>query len=260
LKRALRLKPDYLDAEVALALLEYRSGRYDDSLRLAREIQRQHPKLPIGFTLEGDGWMEQKNFAAAETAYEKAFTRRKSDVLAMKLHAASSQAGRGKEANEKILRWLREHPADTAVRLYLADAYVRGRQYPSAISLYQHVLQQDPKNLLALNNLATLYRQQNDPRALEYLEQSYKLRPDNASVAGNLGWVLVESGQVGRGLELLIKAAEKAPDNPEIGYHLAAALAKSGMKAQARRELERLLGLKKEFREREEAQALLKKL
>ncbi len=260
LKRALRLKPDYLDAEVALALLEYRARRYDDSLRLAQQIQRQYPKLPIGFTVEGDGWMEQRNFAAAQTAYEKAFARRKSDVLAMKLHAASTQAGRAKEANEKILRWLREHPADTAVRLYLADAYVKGRQYPSAISLYQHVLQQDPKNLLALNNLATLYRQQNDPRALEYLEQSYQLKPDNAAVAGNLGWVLVESGQVARGVELLSKAAVQAPDNPEIGYHLAAALAKSGRKAQARRELERLLGTNREFLQREEARALLKTL
>jgi Tfp pilus assembly protein PilF len=47
----------------------------------------------------------------------------------------------------------------------LADAYVKGRQYPPAIGLYQHVLQQDPKNLLALNNLATLYRQQRPSRA-----------------------------------------------------------------------------------------------
>ena len=260
LKRALRLKPDYLDAEVALALLEYRAGRYDDSLRLAQQIQRQYPKLPIGFTLEGDGWMEQQKFAAAETAYEKAFARRKSDVLAMKLHAASSQAGRAKETDEKILRWLREHPADTAVRLYLADAYVKGRQYPSAIGLYQHVLQQDAKNFLALNNLATLYRKQDDPRALEYLEQSYKLKPDSAAIAGNLGWVLVESGQVERGVELLSKAAVQAPNNPEIGYHLAAALAKSGKKAQARRELERLLGTNKEFHQRAAAQALLRQL
>ncbi len=175
-------------------------------------------------------------------------------------YAASSQAGRAKEATERILRWLREHPADTAVRLYLADAYVKGRQYPSAIGLYQHVLEQDAMNLLALNNLAMLYRQQSDARALEYLEQGYKLKPDNAAITGNLGWVLVESGQVGRGVELLIKAAEQAPDNPEIGYNLATALAKSGMKAQARRELERLLGTKKEFRQREEAQALLKRL
>ena len=37
LKRALRLKADYLDAEVALALLEYRASRYDDLLRLAQD-------------------------------------------------------------------------------------------------------------------------------------------------------------------------------------------------------------------------------
>jgi putative PEP-CTERM system TPR-repeat lipoprotein len=260
LMRALRMKPDYVDAEAALALLHARAERYDDSLRLAQQIQRQYPTLHTGYAVEGDCWMAQQNFAAAERAYAKAFARRKSDVLATKLHSASSQAGRVKEANEKMSQWLREHPTETAARLYLADAYVKARQNQQAIDQYQQVLRSDPKNLLALNNLAALYRLQNDPRALEFLEESYKVKPENATVAGNLGWVLVERGELARGLELLSKAAARAPDNTEIGFHLAAALAKSGRKAQARHELERLLGANRQFQHRSEAQALLKQL
>ena len=110
------------------------------------------------------------------------------------------------------------------------------------------------------NNLATLYRQEKDPRALDYFEKSYKLKPDSVAITDNLGWILVEQGKLARGLELLRKAATQAPDNPAVRYHLAVALAKSGEKDQARSELERLLASKSDFPYRDEAQALLKQL
>lgn len=260
LKKALKLKANYVDAEGLLALLEYRAARYSESLSLAQQIQRHAPKLPVGYTLEGDSLMAQRKFALAEKAYEKAFAVRKSPALAVKLHAAASQAGKIREANGRLLQWLREHPEDTAPRLYLADAYVKTRENQLAIQQYQLILQKDPKNLLAANNLGTVYWREKDPRALDYFEQSYKLNPDSVTITGNLGRILVEQGKLERGLELLRKATSQAPDNPEIRYHLAVALAKSGEKAQARRELERLLANKSDFPHRNEAQALLKQL
>jgi putative PEP-CTERM system TPR-repeat lipoprotein len=260
LKKALSLKADYVDAEAALGVLEHRAGRYSESLRLAQQIQLQAPKLPVGYTLEGDSLMAQQKFALAEKAYEKAFALRQSPALAVKLYAATSQAGKIQEANDRLAQWLRKHPPDQASRLYLADTYVKTGQTRLAIQQYEVILQVDPKNLLAANNLASLYRQEKDPRALTYYEQSYKLKPDNVTIAHNLAWMLVEQGKLERGLELLRKTAAQAPDNPEIRYHLAVALAKSGEKAQARRELERLLANKTDFPKRDEAQALLKQL
>ena len=260
LRRALRLKPDYIDAETAMAMLEYQIGRYGDSLRVARQIQRHDPKLAIGYALEGDSLMAQQQFAAAEKAYQNAFARRKSGALATKLHAALNQSGRAKEADAGLLQWLREQPRDAASRLYIADVYVKRQQHPLAIDQYRHVLQQEPENLLALNNLATLYRQQNDPRALEYFERSYKLKPDSAVIADNLGWVLVERGNLPRGLEYLNKAVAQSPDNPDFRYHLAAAMAKAGNRHEARKELERLLATNKPFQSRDDAQKLLKQL
>jgi len=260
LKKALNLKPDYVDAEVALALLEYRAARFGESLRLAQQIQRQSPKLAVGYALEGDSLMAQKKFAPAEKSFEKAFALGKTPDLATKLHAAASQGGKTEEANARLLQWLREHPEDTASRLYLADAYIKARENQLAIRQYELVLEKDPKSLLATNNLATLYRQEKDPRALDYFEKSYKLKPDSVAITDNLGWILVEQGKLARGLELLRKAATQAPDNPAVRYHLAVALAKSGEKDQARSELERLLASKSDFPYRDEAQALLKQL
>src|SRR5262249_4794383 len=37
LGKALKLKPDYVDAKASLALLEYRAGKYDESLKLAQQ-------------------------------------------------------------------------------------------------------------------------------------------------------------------------------------------------------------------------------
>lgn len=260
LRKALKLKADYVDAEAALALLELRAARFGESLSLAQQIQRQAPKYEIGYALEGDSLMAQKKFALAEKAYEKAFALRNTSAFAVKLHSAASQAGKGKEANARLLQWLKEHPDDTAARLYLADAYVKTHENQLAIKQYQLVLEKDPKSILAVNNLATIYRQEKDPRALDYFEQSYKLKPDSVTITDNLGWILVEQGKLARGLELLRKAATQDPNNPVVRYHLAVALARSGEKAEARRELERLLASKGEFPHRDEAQALLKQL
>ena len=75
-----------------------------------------------------------------------------------------------------------------------------------------------------------------------------------------LGWMLVEQGNVERGLPLLQKAVAGAPGAPELRYHLAVGLNKSGDKKAARKELETLLALNRPFPQLEDARALLKTL
>jgi putative PEP-CTERM system TPR-repeat lipoprotein len=84
LNRALQLKPDFLQAKVELAAVELRAGAYGESLRIAKEIQKQHPSSSVGWTLEGDVLMDQKQYAQAEKAYERAFGIRKSGMVAVK--------------------------------------------------------------------------------------------------------------------------------------------------------------------------------
>jgi predicted Zn-dependent protease len=86
------------------------------------------------------------------------------------------------------------------------------------------VLKKSPDSVLALNNLAQLYHQQKNPRALSTAERAQKLAPESASVTDTLGWILVEQGETKRGLELLQQALAKDSKIPEIRYHLAVSI------------------------------------
>ena len=258
LRRALQLKPDYLEAAFMLAGLEVRNGRHAEAVKLAQQLQTSMPKSPAGFVMEGDVLAAQKRYADAAKAYERAFDIQQTGLLAVKVHAAQIKAGDTAQADAKLQQWLKLHPEDIGVRQYLASERLRVGQNTPAIEQYQLILQKDPNNLLALNNLANLYQTEKDARARDVAEQAYKLMPNSAMIADTLGWILVEQGKTARGLKLLQEAAAKDPQNPEVRYHLAVALAKSGDKVKARKELETLLAGDQKFPQREAAQTLLK--
>jgi putative PEP-CTERM system TPR-repeat lipoprotein len=260
LQKALELQPDYLEAQMALASLEIRKENYDGALSIARQIQKQRPKSPFGFTLEGDVLMAKKTPDLAVKAYEQAFAINKSGPIMIMLHISLNQAGKGKEADVRLNQWLKEHPSDISTRMYLAGTLRAQKQNKAAIAQYQTILQQDPKNVVALNDLAWTYQQENDPRALEYAEKANQLAPDNPAVLDTLGWILIEQGNSSRGLPLVQKANSLAPDAPDIHYHLILGLVKAGDKTKARKELEQLLANGKSFANIEEARTLLKQL
>jgi putative PEP-CTERM system TPR-repeat lipoprotein len=261
LNKALSLKPDYLDAEVLLASAEARTGQFREAMTIAQQLQKQHPELPTGLAVQGDILMAQQQYAAALKAYEKAVAiDNTGDVLAIKIHQALTAGGKAKEADARLVDWLKDHPNDVPARAYLASSYMGTGQNRQAIEQYQFVVQNDPKSALALNNLAWLYQQEKDPRAQATAEQAYVLQPGSATIMDTLGWILVEQGDAFRGVTLLRTAADRAPTATGIRYHLAAALAKSGDRAGARRELGDLLTKNKKFPERQDAQDLLKQL
>jgi len=260
LKKSLALKPDYLDAKLTQILLETRNKNYAGALAVSKQIQKQYPKLPVGYVAEGDLELKQNNPALASKAYEHALSLGKDPLLLMKLHASLRQTGKKSEANLRLVHWLKEHPGDATVRMYLAETYITDREIKPAIEQYQTVLRTHPQNVAALNNLAMALQQNKDSQALEYAEKAHQLAADNPSVLDTLGSILIEQGNTTRGLPFLRKAATLAPDMPEIRYHLALGLVKANDKASARKELEQLTATGKNFADIGEARALLKQV
>jgi putative PEP-CTERM system TPR-repeat lipoprotein len=260
LKKALSLKPDFVEAQVALFGLELRAGRYPEAMKIAKQVQKQAAKSPVGLVLEGDVWMAEKKFPQAAKAYDTAYGIRKSGVLAIKLHAAYTQAGKPAEGDARLTQWLKESPTDAAARLYAAAISLKRRDYKEAITHYEWLQEKQPDNVPVLNNLAWAYHQVKDSRAVDTAERAYKLKPDSPAVADTLGLILVEQGNTKRGIELLQKAVTGAPGALGIRYHLAQGWLKAGDKSKARDELERLLSTGEKFPERAEAVTLLKQL
>lgn len=260
LQRALQLKPGHLQSQDALIRLELAEQKTVAALQIARQVQTQHPKSPLGFEREADILLDQKRLPQAIQAYEQALARGAGSAQLIKLHRAYLQAGNAQAADRRLTAWLKQHPDHYAVRAYAANHYTASGRHKEAIAQYQEIQRQTPANVIVLNNLASLYQREGDSRALATAEQALKLAPDNPSVQDTLGWILVEQGQVKRGQEWLRKALAAAPGHATIRYHYSVALARSGSKAQARDELEKLLADSPQFPDAENARALLKGL
>jgi putative PEP-CTERM system TPR-repeat lipoprotein len=260
LKKAIQLKPDFVKAHDALIRLELAEKRPDAALRVAREIQVQQPRSPLGFDREGNIQLGQKRFPQAIKAYEQALAKGASTPGFIKLHRTLLVAGETKVADQRLADWIKQNPKDLMARAYAADVYMQTNRSREAITQYQELLRANPKHVSALNNLANLYQREKDSRALSVAEQAYKLAPNHPGVQDTLGWILIEQGQLARGLDLLGKAATQLPKVGLVRYHYGSALARAGKKAEARKELEAAIASGQKFTALEDAKSLLKNL
>ncbi|MBZ2209736.1 XrtA/PEP-CTERM system TPR-repeat protein PrsT [Massilia soli] len=256
LNKALALDPDLADAQVNLLNLLIGQKKFTEALALARSVHQRRPESARGHKLEGDVYSAQHKYAEAIKSYERAFDLQQNGALLIQLHGALIKNNRSAEAHARMAEWFRKRPDDIPTRLYYASSMVVAKNYEAAVGHLHAVLKRDPDNVIALNDLAWAYQRMNRKEALHHAERAHKLAPNSPAIMDTLGWIYLETGNIGRALPLLQKASALAPGAAEIRYHYGMVLAKSGDKAAARRELERALAAK-DFTRRDEARALL---
>ena len=237
---ALRLSPGAVEAEATLVLALAQVGDAAEARKVLAGIAGRPGRAVLAATLEGDILRAEKRFPEAVAAYEQAFKAAPSERLAIRLHAMRVEAG-VTTAADLLQQAVDSQAGWLAARNHLADVYLAAGKDRAAAEQYEILLRDSPWNGRAWNNLASAYARLNDPRALATAEKAYALRPTNPAVADTLGWLLVERGDVSRGLPFLANAAAGLPRESTVRYHYAVALAKAGRKEQAREEIKRLL-------------------
>ncbi|MEM9057309.1 MAG: XrtA/PEP-CTERM system TPR-repeat protein PrsT, partial [Pseudomonadota bacterium] len=263
LEEVLRIQPGHLRATTALVRLESRAGNNSRALSLVQVLKNDYPGSGAPFVLEGDVHMAADEPAAADEAYTRAWDIGSSRALAMKLFDARRQSG-STSAIDPVTQWVDENPDDFSARMMLAQSYQRIGDEPSAIDQYEVIVESQPDNAVALNNLAWLYAQSGaaDSRAnaIDAAERAHAALPEAGPISDTLGWLLVQDGQLERGLDLLQQAAAQAAGDRDIQYHLAYALHENGESSQARRILAEILADTTEFGSRGDALSLMERL
>lgn len=260
LRKALEIKPDLVIAKRALVSLSVRDKRPEEGLALVKELQRADAKDPVAYTLEGDVHMSQKNSEAAITAYRTALQLSKSTDSLVRLHSSLRAAGKSAEADRLAADWLKDRPKDAALRYYLGDVAMAAGNLAAAESQYRAVLEVQPGNPLAMNNVAWLMVKQNKPGAVAMAQKANQLMPGKPPLMDTLATALAAENQLPKAIELQQSAISRSPDNASLKLNLARMLIKSGDTARARAELEDIAKLGGKFSGQAEVAELLKKL
>jgi len=261
LKRALDLQPELPQARRMLAQLAVVDKRPQEALTMAREQQKRKPDDPSGYALEGEVQAAGRNWDAAIAAFRAALQRDKANTdVATKLHATLLGAGRAADAERQAAEWMQAQPRDARFLYFLGDAALSRNDWAAAEARYRSVLELQPNNGLALNNVAWLLVKQGKPGAVPVAERANTLLPNRAAVLDTLATALEADNQIPKALETQQRAVSLEGRDPMLKLRLAKLLIKHGDKGQAKTELESLGKLGDKFGGQAEVASLLKTL
>jgi cellulose synthase operon protein C len=256
---ALRLQPNWPDAQRVLIEIDVRRGQIDRAVAAARAQAGANPAPGATDELVGDVYRLAKRYEDALVSYDRAQRLRPSAAVALKTFGIRQALSR-KPVEASLLAWLEHHPEDPTVRRTLAAYYESTNQSRLAIAQYELAVTQSPQDSLLLNNLAWLLHVEGDARAVRMARSAYDLSPQMPEIADTYGWLLAQTGERQRGLEVLEQALAGAPANPDIRYHVAKVRAQSGNRSGALQILDGLLKDRTAFASRAEAEKLLESL
>lgn len=260
LRRAAELSPGNPAVPRAQARLAMMDGKPDEAVKVARDLQKRFPQDPVGLTLEGDVEANRKNWDAAANAYRGVLKLGQSSEATAKLHTVLVSANKAAEADRLAADWLKANPKDTSFNYFLGDVALAQGDLPRAEVRYRAVLQVEPENALALNNVAWLMAKQGKPGALPLAQKANQLLPDRAPLIDTLSYALEAENKVPEAIEAQKRAIALAPKDSNMALRLAKLYIKAGDKTRARAELDSLSRLGDKFSGQAEVSALLKTL
>ncbi len=259
LSRGLNISPKDPTLNGELVRLELRQRKYDRALDAAQAFREQVPGAE-GDQLVGDVELATGQFDAAIASFKSAYAKRPSADLAARLNTAYKQKGDPAAGMAAVKAWLADNPKDYAMRAVLASAELDQGQTAAAQKLFEALYAEKPTDPIVLNNLAWIYHQKKDARALEMARKAYAADKNSAQILDTLGWISLTSESAQSGLDYLRMAVAMAPRASDIRYHLAVALTRTGHGEEAKTVLTSLLADDGDFAESGDAKQLLTKL
>jgi tetratricopeptide (TPR) repeat protein len=244
LEEALRLDPSQLLALDSLRQVYTAQQKPLVALQKVKEYAALQPTsapvqsfLGTSLLIGGDRKGARAAFVAAKAA-DPRFV--EADLSLVQLDAIE---GRWDDARKR-LEGVISTSGNTTARLWLGVLEERRENHKAAIELLRKVVEAQPDNAQALNNLAFMqaeYGNQAD-EALKHAEKAVELAPDSATYCDTLGWVLYRKGLYGPAVKYLERASSNK-GNVVWKYHLAMAYAKVGDLARGKSVLEAALKL-----------------
>ena len=184
-EKVLAIDPALIDVLKQYSSLLLKLDQPDKAVELAELLLKQNQSNPALHYIAGDIYFMLEQYEMTQTILEAA---------------------------------LKEKNPQAQVYSLLATSYLQTGKEDQAIGLLKTCVVKKPLFEQGWIDLASLYLKQGEKEiALDTLRTAYKKMPDSPVVAGNLAWLLLETGtDIYMALDLSRKAYEKAPENVAI--------------------------------------------
>ncbi len=260
LNEVLLIQANNLQALKFLVKLQIKQEQYQLALETIDRINGFFPQKGVANELEGEVYVAKKEYAKALQFYNLAYLKENSNEILFVTADLLKMQNQQQAALDLLHNELKINSQNIAVHFKLASLYHQSKNYQQAEIHYNNILQQQTNNLLALNNQAWVYSQQNKTEALDLAKRAYDIAPQSADIADTYAMILIKQGDKKLGLSIIEKAAENTPDSNELQYHLALAHSVNGNSIKAIKILQQIENSENDFSEKQKALELLKKL
>lgn len=207
LHKSVEAEPDRRDLLFAYADLLMRAEKYDDAIKIFKQLLDKDPKsAPLIYRL-------------GETY------RRKGD-----LNAAIDTFRKGSQVA----------PNDTNNLLQLGLLMEGTGKRDQAKPIYEQILKVKPDHPIALNNLAYIKAEEGNDldQALTMVQKALQALPSSPDIADTLGWIYIKKNLSDDAVRVYKDLVQKDPNNAIFHYHFGMALLQKGDRPSAKRELE----------------------
>lgn len=227
-KKALSIKDNYIPAYIIL----YNAGIVTDNtnmiLNSISAIKLNAPNSHVAYEMEADFHLKLKDFKKAIGSLQQAWGKHKNIKLATKLQYAHMQI---KQDNLAFKAWdelASKNQSNLKLHINYSLALQKANQTIKAKKMLENQLRSHPKNAILLNNLANIYLEIDDIRALETAKKALLYNPKNPAIQDTVGWIYLEQHKDYEKSIPLLEQAYKTTGDKQIKEHLVKALKEAG--------------------------------
>jgi arylsulfatase A-like enzyme/Tfp pilus assembly protein PilF len=221
------------------ALEHYRRGEADQAIAVAGQLVKERPEMTMAKDLLALVLQQsERNAEAEEVLRQTIATDANDDAARKRLGLLLSEKGEAKEAVQILSAFANANEPDllNAYGIALADTG-RARE---AVQQFQRVLQLDPDNAAAFQNLGVVALRMGDvQQAQQFLTHALQLNAKLPRALNTLGVVYARQGDLPRAVDFWKRAVAADPRQYDALYNIGLVQLRAGNRQDAREALER---------------------
>jgi cellulose synthase operon protein C len=239
--------PDSVGPVVALVSGYLKQGQQNKAMALLQEMKNKFPGNAQLLVLTGQALVAQNKDDEALQSLKAAVAQQPKDPIGYNaLYEFYIRKKNLDSAMDVIQAGLHELPDNLNFRLALAGLQIQKGDNNAAIAAYESILKDQPKSIVAINNLVSLLLDnRSDKDSLDRaLVLSDELKNTNVpQFQDTFGWAQYKRGDYKAAISILENAVLKIPSLAAVHYHLGMSYKAAGATDKAAEQFKAALGL-----------------